>query len=118
MKRLKIKTKDLIRNAVKELPDIYGEGLITQICETAYKVLVDAYLEGNVVNFGIGNTYIKLRNNNANFSPRPDKTTSFVFRGDIDTETASKLREITQDEEIKEMFYSRRGSDKTFPSKD
>lgn len=110
MKRKVTKQDKILKEVASRLGDFYSPKQIEQVGSTVLQVLVDSYQRGDVVDFGIGKSYLKLRKNNTNFSP--SRTHSIVFRGDVRDEIASPMLDSAmKDDEIFEMLYSRRGSD-------
>lgn len=110
MKRKTTKKDKILKEVSERLGDFYSPKQIEQVGSTVLKVLVDAYQRGDVVDFGIGKSYLKLRKNNTNFSP--SRSHSIVFRGDVLDEIAVPMIDSAmKNNELFEMLYSRRGSD-------
>lgn len=110
MKRKTLKTDKILKEVSERLGDFYSDKQVEQVGGTVLKVLIDAYTRGDIVDFGIGKSYLKLRKNNSNFSPA--RSHSIVFRGDVKSEISGPMIESAlRDNDLFEMLYSRRGSD-------
>lgn len=110
MKRQSFKKDKIIKDVASRLGDFYSPKQIEQVTLAVLQSLTDAYQRGDVVDFGIGKTFLKLRKNNSNFSP--SKTHSIVFRGDVNWEVSSPMIDkALEDPGVFDMLYTRRGSD-------
>lgn len=108
MKRRLVDCKDIKRNVVEDLREDYDPVVIKTIVEATLRKICESFKKGDVVDVGIGKSYIKLRKNNQGFSPR--KPYSIVYRGDIYDEVSSQIiDECLSNEELFDMFYTRRG---------
>lgn len=108
MRRKKINPDKIIKRATGKLNHIYSDSMIDQVGREVLSAICEELKEGSVVDFGIGNTYLKLRKNNAVFSP--EKTHAIVMRGDVHSEIANPIIDkALGDTQLFEMLYTRRG---------
>lgn len=106
MKRKTLKKEAILNEAVRVLKDSYHPKQVEEVGSVILGIIVDTYKEGNIVDLGVGKSYLKLRKNNSNFSPT--KTHSIVFRGEVSPEVQEPLiKEAMEDTSLFEMLYSR-----------
>lgn len=108
MRRKKINQDKILKSASQRLGHIYSDVMVKQVGAEVLKVICEELEEGSVVDFGVGNTYLKLRKNNSVFSP--ERSHSIVIRGDVHSEISGPLLDkAAKDESLFEMLYTRRG---------
>lgn len=108
MTRKKTSIDDILKSSQDKLPEIYSQAMVNEVGTAILETIIESYQRGDVVNFGLGNSYLKLRKNNTNFSPA--KTHSIVFRGDVCREISEDLIDLAmKDKDLYDLFYTRRG---------
>lgn len=108
MKRRIIKEKQICSIVADALSDTYNKDFVKKATSEILKVIVEEYQKGSIVDIGVGRTYLKLRKNNANFSP--SKPYSVVFRGDVRDEVSNPIiEESLNNEEINKLFSTKKG---------
>lgn len=108
--RRKVEDQNKILARAKDIldSDLYSSAMINQIGQAIIQAITDSYKEGNIVNIGLGNTYLKLRRNNNKFTPV--RTHSLVFRGIVDYSVAHPLIDSAmENDKLFETLYSTQG---------
>lgn len=108
LRRFIVNRKRIVNDVKHRVGDFYSDKQVEEITNAVLQSLVDSYTRGDVVDFGVGRTYLKLRKNNTKFSP--EKPYSIVFRGDVNQDFKFTLIDSAlSDSKLFEMLYSRRG---------